>query len=249
MFECDLSGKICAVTGAGRGIGKAIAFALAEAGGHVICISKSEGSCGGSAAELKTKGFSAEHIAVDVASSKEIFKACKAILARHSAVDILVNNAGIARDNVVLRMCEEDWTDVIDTNLSSCFHWMKNFLHPMVKKRWGRIVNLSSVVGIIGNFGQANYAAAKAGIIGLTKSVAREVASRGITVNAVAPGFIKTDMTSGLGDGVVAEILKNIPMKEFGAADDVAGTVRFLCSQAAKYITGHVINVDGGLAM
>jgi 3-oxoacyl-[acyl-carrier protein] reductase len=249
MFDRNLSGKICVVTGAGRGIGKAIACALAESGGHIVCISKSEENCGKSAAELRDKGFSAEHIAIDVSSPEDISSACKTILAKHSAVDVLINNAGIARDNVMLRMADADWKDVIDTNLSSCFHWIKNLLHPMLKKRWGRIVNMSSIVGIIGNFGQANYAAAKAGIIGLTKSVAKEVASRGITVNAVAPGFIQTDMTSKLGDSIVSEVLKNIPMKEFGTADDVAGTVRFLCSQAARYITGHVINVDGGLVM
>jgi 3-oxoacyl-[acyl-carrier protein] reductase len=237
------------VTGAGRGIGKAIAEMLAQSGGHVICVSKSEESCGTLAKELRAEGFSAEHFAVDVSSSAEVTSVCKTILGKYRSVDVLVNNAGIARDNLVLRMSEQDWKDVIDTNLSSCFHWTKALIHPMIKKNWGRIVNMSSIVGIRGNFGQVNYAAAKAGIIGFTKSAAKEVASRGITVNAIAPGFIQTDMTKKLGETVVAEILKNIPMKKLGTPQDVANAVKFLCSPGAQYITGHVISVDGGLGM
>jgi 3-oxoacyl-[acyl-carrier protein] reductase len=249
MSEQNLSGKICVVTGAGRGIGKAIAEMLAEAGGYVICVSKSEESCGTLAKDLRSKGFSAEHFAVDVSSSDEVASVCKTILAQYQSVDVLVNNAGIARDNLMLRMSERDWKDVLDTNLSSCFYWTKALIHPMIKKNWGRIINVSSIVGIRGNFGQTNYAAAKAGIIGFTKSAAREVASRGITVNAIAPGFIQTDMTKKLGDAIVTEVLKNIPMKKFGTPEDVANAVKFLCSQGAQYITGHVINVDGGLGM
>jgi 3-oxoacyl-[acyl-carrier protein] reductase len=149
----------------------------------------------------------------------------------------------------MLKMSQQEWQEVLNTNLNSCFYWTKNLLHPMMKKRWGRIVNMASIVGLIGNFGQANYAAAKAGIIGFTKSIAKEVATRGITANAIAPGFIQTDMTSKLGENIVAELLKNIPMKELGMPEDVAEAVKFLCSRGARYITGHVINVDGGMVM
>jgi 3-oxoacyl-[acyl-carrier protein] reductase len=237
------------VTGAGRGIGKAIAEILAESKCHVICVSKSEESCGGLARDLQSRGFSAEHFAVDVSSFDEVANACKIILGKHGSIDILVNNAGITRDNLILRMSWQDWKDVLDTNLSSCFHWTKALLHPMIKKNWGRIVNISSIVGSRGNFGQANYAAAKAGIIGFTKSIAREIASRGITANVIAPGFIETDMTKKLGEVVASEILRNIPMKKLGIPRDVANAVKFLCSQEAQYVTGHVINVDGGLGM
>ncbi|MDR2778708.1 MAG: 3-oxoacyl-[acyl-carrier-protein] reductase [Puniceicoccales bacterium] len=249
MVKQELSGKVCIVTGAGRGIGKAIALSLAEAGGYIICVSKSEESCSAVAQDIQIRGYSAEHIAVDVSSLEAVSVACKSILGKHSTVDILINNAGITRDNLMLRMSQQEWQEVLNTNLNSCFYWTKNLLHPMIKKRWGRIINMASIVGLVGNFGQANYAAAKAGIIGFTKSIAREVASRGITANAVAPGFIQTDMTSKLGENIVAELLKNIPMKELGMPNDVAETVKFLCSQGARYITGHVINVDGGMAM
>jgi 3-oxoacyl-[acyl-carrier protein] reductase len=249
MVEQELSGKICVVTGAGRGIGKAIAISLAKIGGHIICVSKSEESCGASAQDIRDQGYSAEHMAVDVSSAESVSAACKNILDKYSAADILINNAGITRDNLMLKMSQLEWQEVLDTNLNSCFYWTKNLLHPMMKKRWGRIINMASIVGLIGNFGQANYAAAKAGIIGFTKSIAREVASRGITANAVAPGFIRTDMTSKLSENIVAELLKNIPMKELGTPEDVAETVKFLCSHGAKYVTGHVINVDGGMVM
>ncbi|MDR1457392.1 MAG: 3-oxoacyl-[acyl-carrier-protein] reductase [Puniceicoccales bacterium] len=249
MVEQELSGKICVVTGAGRGIGKSIAISLAKIGGHIICISKSEDSCGALAQDIGNQGYSAEHMAVDVSSHDLVSDACKSILGKHSAVDVLVNNAGITRDNLMLKMSQQEWQEVLNTNLNSCFYWTKNLLHPMMKKRWGRIINMASIVGLIGNFGQANYAAAKAGIIGFTKSIAKEVASRGITANAIAPGFIRTDMTSKLSENMVAELLKNIPMKELGMPDDVAETVKFLCSQGARYITGHVINVDGGMVM
>jgi 3-oxoacyl-[acyl-carrier protein] reductase len=245
----DLSGKKAVVTGGGRGIGRAVAISLAQGGAHVVCVSKSEESCGKTAAELLEAGLSAEFRAVDVARAEEVAAACREILAKHSAVDILVNNAGITQDGLLLRMAEESWQNVLRTNLDSCFHWTKNLLYPMVKRRWGRIVNMTSVVGIVGNAGQTNYAAAKAGVIGFTKSVAREVASRGITANAVAPGFIRTAMTAKLGDAMVAEIQKTIPLGELGTVEDVAGVVGFLCSPAARYITGHVINVDGGMAM
>jgi 3-oxoacyl-[acyl-carrier protein] reductase len=249
MSESSLSGKVCAVTGAGRGIGKETALRLALAGAHVICISKNESSCGGVASSILESGLSAEHIAVDVSDAGLVAGACEGILSKHGAVDILINNAGIARDNVMLRMSDGEWNDVIDTNLSSCFHWTKGLLKAMIKRRAGRIINISSVVGCIGNFGQANYAAAKAGIIGFTKSVAREVATRGITANAVAPGFIRTDMTNSLGETIVERIMDAIPMRQLGEVGDVASAIEFLCGDGARYITGQVIHVDGGMCM
>lgn len=249
MLNVKLDGKVCLVSGAGRGIGKAIAESLAASGAHVICVSRSENSCGAVAQSLIADGFSAEHFALDVSKSDEVSAVCEKICEKHGAVDILINNAGITRDNLMLRMTDEQWDEVLQTNLSSCFYFTKCLLHKMMKKRWGRIINISSVVGIIGNFGQANYAAAKAGILGFTKSVARESATRGITVNAIAPGFIKSDMTDSLGENIVAGLLETIPMKSIGDPKDVAWTVEFLCSDAARYITGQVLSVDGGMCM
>jgi 3-oxoacyl-[acyl-carrier protein] reductase len=249
MNKLNLSGKVCAVTGAGRGIGRETAIRLASAGAHVICISKNESSCGSVASSILKSGFSAEHIAVDVSDAGLVADACGSMLSKHGAVDILVNNAGITRDNVMLRMSDGEWNDVVDTNLSSCFHWTKGLLKAMVKRRAGRIINISSVVGCIGNFGQANYAAAKAGIIGFTKSVAREVATRGITANAVAPGFIRTDMTNSLEEAIVEKIMDTIPMRQLGEVGDVASVIEFLCGDGARYITGQVIHVDGGMCM
>jgi 3-oxoacyl-[acyl-carrier protein] reductase len=249
MSKCSLFGKICVVTGAGRGIGRDTAIRLASIGVHVICVSKNESSCANTADTILSAGHSAEHLAVDVSDALLVAGACEKILSKHGAVDVLVNNAGIARDNVVLRMSNEDWKDVIGTNLSSCFHWTKGLLKAMIKNRFGRVVNMSSVVGCTGNFGQANYAAAKAGVIGFTKSVAREVAARGITGNAIAPGFIQTDMTSSLGADIVEKLKNVIPMKHFGEVGDVSSVIEFLCSDEAKYITGQVIHVDGGMYM
>jgi 3-oxoacyl-[acyl-carrier protein] reductase len=188
-------------------------------------------------------------MAVDVSDAELVAVACENILSKHGAVDILVNNAGIARDNVMLRMSDGEWSDVINTNLSSCFHWTKGLLKAMLRKRAGRIINMSSVVGCIGNFGQANYAAAKAGIIGFTKSIAREVATRGITANAIAPGFIQTDMTNSLDETIIEKIRDTIPMKQLGEIEDVVSIIEFLCGRGAKYITGQVIHVDGGMCM
>jgi 3-oxoacyl-[acyl-carrier protein] reductase len=247
--ESSLSGKICIVTGAGRGIGRATALKLASAGAHMICVSKNESSCASTAKEIRESGHGAEHIAVDASDGKLVAAVCESILSKHGGVDILINNAGIVRDNLMLRMSDEEWNEVINTNLSSCFHWTKGLLRAMVKKRNGRIVNLSSVVGCTGNFGQANYAAAKAGVIGFTKSVAREVATRGITVNVVAPGFIQTDMTNTLGKDIIEKIKETIPMKQLGEVEDVASVIKFLCSDEAKYVTGQVIHVNGGMYM
>ncbi len=237
------------VTGAGRGIGRAISDRLAACGVHVICVSKSEASCAGAAQAIRESGGKAEHLAVDVADAAAVTSACEQLLKSHETIDILVNNAGITRDMLLLRMTDEDWQSVLNTNLSSCFHWTKGLLRPMTRKRWGRIINISSVVGISGNAGQCNYAAAKAGMLGFTKALAREVASRAITVNAVAPGFIQTDMTAGLEEETQQAILKSIPLKRFGESNDISAAVAFLASEEASYITGQTFSVDGGMAM
>jgi 3-oxoacyl-[acyl-carrier protein] reductase len=239
------------VTGAGRGIGKAIAETLATHGVTVICVSKSADSCGAVAAAITQAGGKAKALAVDVADGAAVAKAAEALLAEFPAIDILVNNAGITRDGLLFRMSDADWNDVIATNLSSCFHWTKHVARPMTRARWGRIINITSVSGILGNAGQANYSAAKAGMIGLTKSLAREFASRSITVNAVAPGFIRTDMTNELigKEEVASKILEAVPLKRFGEPSDIANMCTYLASEEAGYITGQVFTVDGGMAM
>ncbi len=239
------------VTGAGRGIGKAIAETLAGQGVTVICVSKSADSCGAAAVAITQAGGKARALAVDVSDGAAIAKAAEALLQEFPLIDILVNNAGITRDGLLFRMSDADWNDVISTNLTSCFHWTKHLARPMTRARWGRIVNITSVSGIVGNAGQANYSAAKAGMIGLTKALAREFASRGITVNAVAPGFIKTDMTTEFVEKpeLAAKILEAVPLKRFGEAADISSMCAYLCSEEAGYITGQVFTVDGGMAM
>ncbi len=239
------------VTGAGRGIGKAIAETLAQHGVTVICVSKSADSCGATAAAIVAAGGKAKALAVDVADGAAVAKAAETLLAEFPVIDILVNNAGITKDGLLFRMSEADWNDVISTNLPSCFHWTKHLGRPMTRARWGRIVNITSVSGIMGNAGQANYSAAKAGMIGLTKTLAREFAGRNVTVNAVAPGFIKTDMTTEFVNNpeISAKVLEAVPLKRFGEAADIAHMTAYLCSEQANYITGQVFAVDGGMAM
>ncbi|HVU39026.1 MAG TPA: 3-oxoacyl-[acyl-carrier-protein] reductase, partial [Opitutales bacterium] len=229
--------------------GKAIAETLAAQGVKVLCVSKNPDSCGAVAAAITAAGGQAQAYAVDVADSAAVKAACEQILKDHERVDILINNAGITRDTLLLRMSDEDWHSVLNTNLSSCFYWTKALLQPMARARWGRIINISSVVGLMGNAGQANYAAAKAGMLGFTKSLARELAGRNITANAVAPGFITTDMTSKLSPELTEGVQKMIPLKRFGEAAEVAALTAYLASDQSAYVTGQVFTVDGGMAM
>ncbi|MFT3870180.1 MAG: 3-oxoacyl-[acyl-carrier-protein] reductase [Nibricoccus sp.] len=237
------------VTGAGRGIGKAIAETLAKNGVNVICVSKSAESCGAVAAAITAAGGKAKAVPVDVSDGAAVTKAAEELLKEYGKIDILVNNAGITRDGLIARMSEDDWNAVIQTNLTSAFHWSKAIGWPMCRARYGRIVNIASVVGIVGNAGQANYAAAKGGMIAFTKAIAKEFAKRGVTANVVAPGFIKTDMTAVLGEEVQKAASAMIPMQRFGEPADIAAATAFLCSEEAGYITGQVFTVDGGMAM
>jgi 3-oxoacyl-[acyl-carrier protein] reductase len=250
-MSLTFTNRTAVVTGAGRGIGRAIAEKLAQHGVTVICVSKSAGSCGSAAEAINAAGGKARALPVDVADGAAIAAASAALLKEFPVIDILVNNAGITRDGLLFRMSDEDWDAVLQTNLSSCFHWCKHLARPMTRARWGRIVNITSVSGLMGNAGQANYAAAKAGMVGFTKSLAREFASRSVTVNAVAPGFIKTDMTTEFVNNaeVSAKVLEAVPLKRFGEAADIANMTAYLCAEEANYITGQVFTVDGGMAM
>lgn len=235
--------KISIVTGGARGIGKTIADSLKERGNRVFIWDVSEDG------KKTADELSVEFMRVDVSNYEDVSRNVKAILEDVGKIDVLINNAGITRDNLLLRMSEEEFDSVIRVNLKGTFNTTRAVLPSMIKNRWGRIVNISSVIGIIGNKGQANYAASKAGIIGFTKSVAKEAATRGITVNAIAPGFIETEMTERLPDDVKTAYLKSIPMGRLGNTDDVANLVLFLVSDSASYITGQVVHIDGGMVM
>ena len=245
----QLASQIAVVTGAGRGIGRAIALKFAAEGADVVCVSRTQENSEKVAAEIRALGRKAWAFAVDVADAAAVSAAAEKILAEAGKVDILVNNAGVTRDGLLMRMSDADWDTVLDTNLKGAFLVTKAFSRAMIKARTGRIINVSSVIGLIGNAGQCNYAASKAGLIGFTQSAAKELASRGITVNAIAPGFIETDMTSELKPEMRDAILKQIPLGSFGSAEDIAGAALYLASPAARYVTGQVLTVDGGMVM
>jgi 3-oxoacyl-[acyl-carrier protein] reductase len=244
----DLTGRVALVTGASRGIGKAVALSLAAQGATVVAAARGENAAA-TADAIVALGGRAEAVGADVTDSAALEALPAAVVAKHGRLDIVVSNAGITRDQLLLRMKRDDWDAVIATNLTAAFTLGQAAIRPMIKQRSGRIIAISSVVGQMGNAGQTNYAASKAGLIGFARALAREVASRGITVNVIAPGFIDTDMTKAIGEKVQAELAAQIPLGRLGAPDDVAAAVCFLASEEAAYITGHVLAVNGGMYM
>ena len=244
-----LNDKVAVVTGAGRGIGRAVAIAYAKMGANVVCVSRTQENSTKVATEIEALGQKSWAIAVDVSDNSAVDSSAKNILEATGKVDILVNNAGVTRDNLLMRMSEEEWDTVLNTNLKGAFNFTKAFTRPFMKQRSGRIINIASVIGLIGNAGQSNYAASKAALIGFTKSVAKELAPRGVTANAIAPGFIETDMTAVLDEKVRGSIIDRIPMNRFGSPEDIANTAIFLALESTNYMTGQVLTIDGGMVM
>jgi 3-oxoacyl-[acyl-carrier protein] reductase len=241
-MSCELEGRTALVTGGGKGIGRAVSAALAEMGARVVINYRSDAA----AAEAAAHELGGQAVRCDVTDGAAV----QAMVKELGQVDVLVNNAGAVRDNLLLRMKPEDWDHIIQTDLTSAYHTTRAVMSGMLRKRWGRIVNMTSIVGITGNPGQANYAAAKAGLIGFTKAIAKEIGSRGITCNAVAPGYVRTELTEGsLNDEIVAELVKRTPLQREGTPEDIGAAVAFLCGEGAGFITGHVLVVDGGLSV
>jgi 3-oxoacyl-[acyl-carrier protein] reductase len=246
----DMNGRVALVTGSARGIGREIAMKLAEVGADIVVndIEAAAGSLESAVSDIKALGRQSLAVTADVSSSEDVTRLFTTAYEKFGRIDILVNNAGVTRDNLALKMSDEEWDTVMNIDLKSAFLCSRAVLRYMIKQRWGRIISIASVVGIIGNAGQVNYAAAKAGIIGLTRSIAKEVGSRGITVNAIAPGYIQTRMTEQLDEKQTQALLSHVPVGSLGTPRDVAEAVAFLASDEARYITGHVLNVDGGMA-
>jgi len=245
----DTPTRIAFVTGASRGIGKAVALRLAADGRHVVLASRSEGPLGEVKAEIEAAGGKASVCAIDISDRKAFAEAIEGVIAENGRLDILVNNAGITRDNLLLRMSDEEWDAVIETNLTSAFVAMRAAARAMMKGKFGRIVNIASTSGLVGNSGQANYAASKSGLVGMTRTVAREIGGKGITANVVAPGFIQTDMTSNLPESVLESVKGLIQVKRLGTPEDIAAAVAYCTSDDAGFLTGQVITVDGGMTM
>ena len=244
-----LNDKVAVVTGAGRGIGRAVAIAYAKMGANVVCVSRTQENSTKVATEIEALGQKSWAFAVDVSETSAVESSAKNILEATGKVDILVNNAGVTRDNLLMRMSEEEWDTVLNTNLKGAFNFTKAFTRPFMKQRSGSIINIASIIGLIGNAGQSNYAASKAALIGFTKSVAKELAPRGVTANAIAPGFIETDMTAVLDEKVRGSIIDRIPMNRFGSPEDIANTAIFLALESTNYMTGQVLTIDGGMVM
>jgi len=246
-ISVDLKDQVALVTGASQGLGKACAVAIGKAGAHVLCVARNAEKLAATVAEIEEAGGTAKAAAVDVSSRDEIKELFSGIQTEHGRLDVLVNNAGITRDTLLPRMTDDQWDQVITTNLTSCFLFSREASKIMMGTRYGRIINMASVSGLIGNPGQTNYSASKAGMIGFTRSLSRELGKRKITVNAVAPGFIESEMTEALGPDILKEVKKRIPANRLGTAADVASCVLFLASPAASYVTGQVLTVDGGM--
>ena len=245
----DLSGKVALITGASRGIGQSISIILAQNGAHVICVSRNINDVQSVADKITNQKFVASAASCDISITHNVTELVKDIIEKHGRIDILINNAGITSDNLLMRMSEDDWDNVLNVNLKAAFTAIKAASRTMIKQRSGRIINISSVVGLMGNAGQVNYAASKAGLIGMTKSVAREFASRGITANCIAPGYVETEMTNKLKDEVKSSLNEQIPLGRIGNVEDIAYAVAFLASDEASYITGQTLAVDGGMVM
>jgi len=246
-LNVDLDGQVAIVTGASQGLGKSMALALGRSGANVACIARSAEKLAETVAEISDAGGTAEAMSCDVKDRESVDKVVDDVVEKWEKLDILVNNAGITRDTLMPRMSDDEWDDVINTNLRGAFLFTRAASRYMMRSRYGRIINISSVSGLIGNPGQTNYSASKAGLIGMTRSLSRELAGRKVTVNAVAPGFIESEMTKTLGEAIITEAKKRIPAKRLGTPEDVAAAVLFLASPEASYITGHVLTVDGGM--